>query len=79
MFLKTFLPKAIFLFLQGQAFSIRQETDGFRIGQVFDLLDELDDIAPLLATKAIKDLLAGRDAERGGLLFMEGTEAKKIE
>ena len=57
--LKAFFPKAVFFLLQGQSPPVGQEADGFRVRKVFDLLDELDHIAPLMATKTIKDLLAG--------------------
>src|SRR5690606_18992450 len=53
----------------------RQVLDGFDEAQVFDLLDEGDDVAAFPAAEAVPEVACGGDVERGGLLVVERAQA----
>ena len=55
-----------------------QQLDRLGIGAFFDIHDEMDDIAALVAAKAVIDLLGRRNAERRRIFSVKRTQAKKI-
>ena len=60
---------------QRNAELLRDHADGFREGDVFDLLDEAEDVAGDAASEAVIELARGVDGKRRRLLAVEGAEA----
>lgn len=52
-----------------------QVLDGFHKAQVFDLLDERDDVAAFPAAEAVPEIACRGDVERRGFLVVEGAQA----
>jgi hypothetical protein len=57
---------------------LRDDFDGFRKADVFDLLDEGEDVSGLTATEAVKELAGGVNGERGRFFAVEGAEAAVV-
>jgi hypothetical protein len=62
-------------FRQGNAELLRHHTDGFGEGDVFDFLDEAEDVAGEAAAEAMIELARGVDRERRGFFAVKGAEA----
>ena len=60
---------------QRDAQLLRDHADGFGERNVFDLLDEAEDVAGDAAAEAVIELARGVDGERRRLLAVEGAEA----
>jgi len=65
-------------FGQRDAELLRYQTDGFGESDVFDLLDEAEDVAGNTATEAMIELARGVDGEGCGLLAVEGAKARIV-
>jgi hypothetical protein len=57
---------------------LRNSADGFGESDIFDFLDEGEDVAVLVAPEAVEELAAGVDGEGGRLFFVERTEAGEV-
>jgi hypothetical protein len=64
--------------LDGDAGAFRETADGFDEGEIFEFLDEGEDVAALVAAEAMKDLAVGIDVETGGLFLVEGAERHEV-
>ena len=70
-----FLGGGIAGFGQRDAQLLRDQADGFREGDVLDLLDEAEDVSGNAAAEAVIELARGVDGERRRFLAVEGAEA----
>ena len=61
-----------------QVSPLGQQAHRVREAEVFDLHDEVDHPAPVLAAEAVVDLLVRRHGEGAGLFIVEGAQAKVI-
>ena len=55
-----------------------QKPHGVGVGEIFNFHDEIDHSAPFVAAKAVVNALLRRNGKGGGLLPVEGTQAKEI-
>ena len=65
-------------FGEGNAAFLGDGADGFGEAEVFDFLDEGEDVSMLVAAEAVEVLAADVDAEGGGFFFVEGAEAAVV-
>ena len=63
---------------QGDTLAFSQVVDGLREAQIFYQHHELEDVAPLLASKAIEDLLGLADGKGRGFFRVKGAESPVI-
>src|SRR5262249_1939654 len=56
---------------------LREAFDRLDVGQVLQLAEERDRVPALAAAEAVEDLLGRRNAERRGLLLVEGTQPRQ--
>ena len=69
---------AFLLLRHRQVGALGQKPHGLGKGQVFDLHDEVDNAAALLAAEAVVDLLVRRHGEGGRLFVVERTQAEQV-
>jgi hypothetical protein len=65
-------------FGQRDAELLRDETNGFGEGDVFDFLDEAEDVAGDAASEAVIELAGGVDGEGSGFFAVKGAEAGEV-
>ena len=68
-------PAVVFLLRHGEIHPPRQKADRVRIGEVFDLHDEVDDAAALFAPEAVIELLVLQHMERGRFFIVKRAAA----
>ena len=73
-----FFGRSEFALREGDAAFLGDGADRFREADVFDFLDEGEDVAVLVAAEAVEELAAGVDAEGGGFFLVEGAEAVEV-
>ena len=73
-----FFRAAVIILRHRQIGPLSQKAHGIGIAEVFDLHNEIDDAAALLAAEAVVDLLFRRNGEGRRLFIVERTQAEKI-
>ena len=68
----------VFVLRNGHAYAAGEKAHRVRVGEIFDLHDEIDDAAALAAAEAVVDLLVRRDGEGRRLFAVEGAESEQI-